>query len=151
LRLDALWFVDTALTPDQATRQLDRIFDTGGHAPQWPWPYAGIVGTGEPEAYWTDELNVYWRPIPDATHTIRWYGFKAKDDITTRGATFGYPNYLMLPFASFAVRVLSIGIADDTEELQALAGDLFQPALRKARRFSREQPGGRVYSRYHAT
>lgn len=149
LRLDSIWYLDA--TTSRPTRLLDRIYETGGHAPSLPWPLRASLqpASGIPDCYWTDEEYLYWRPLPDATHTLRWYGFKAATNLAARTETFGYKDYLALPFAAFACRILAIGVADNEEELKALATELFTPALRKLRRFSRERPSGRVYSTIH--
>lgn len=150
-RLDDLWLLDASTS--RPKRRLDPIADTGRHIPgvSWPWQATVAVGTGEPVAYWTNDLNIYWQPLPDAVHTVRCYGFKKASDFTARTDTFAYADELSSPFAAFAARCMSLGVADEASELQALADELFRPILVQMRKSQRQAPQGRVYARVHVT
>jgi hypothetical protein len=81
LRLDRMQVLDSNSRPK---RELVNLKRAGGHAVSAFWPLNVLLPTssGEPYAYWTDGTTIYWNPLPNATHTIRYYGFKAATDIT---------------------------------------------------------------------
>lgn len=153
LRLDSVWYLDTTVSPNMPRYQLEPIDKSGGHVPSLPWPIRAAVGyaPGAPDGYWTDEDYFFWSPVPDAVYTLRWYGMKSQTAITIRTGTFAYKDYLAMPFATFAVRAIKVGLEDSSDVLKALADDLFTPVLRAARRANREKPTGRVYSQMHTT
>lgn len=130
LRLDRLQTISpTTNRPDGELRRARR---TGGHAMisgmMWPLNLTVTPGTGKPVEYWTDTTFIYWAPVPDATYTVRWYGFQAQADITASG-TFLYPDLLMFPLASFAARLLKTGLDDPANDLATLATESFKAAL----------------------
>lgn len=153
LRLDSVWYLDTTVTPNIPRYKLESSKDSGGHIPGLPWPTRAQVGmcAGAPDGYWDDEDYFYWSPVPDAVYTLRWYGMKSQAAITARGTTFAYKDHLAMPFATFAVRAIKVGLEDGSDALKALAEELFAPALRRARRASRERVTGRSYTRMHVT
>ena len=151
LRLDALWYLDSNSNP---IRQLKRISEIGGHVPSLPWPMQvtlSAIGSGAPYGYYGNMSDFFWLPKPDATHTLRIYGLVEKDRFTVRTNDFNYHYRLHLPFAQFAVKLLSIGVADDTMELDKLAGQLFTPVLRQLNNSDRSEPHSRHYTEFHTT
>lgn len=153
LRLDELWLIDTTVTPNRPSYPLRKTDIVGGHVPALPWPFrASNFNPGAPSGYDVDESYFYWAPTPDAVYTIRYYGMVSQATISTRGGTFAYKDHLAMPFAAFAVRAKKIGLEDGSDALKALADELFEPALTRARRFDRAgHPSGRAYSRVHST
>ena len=111
--------------------RLDRLqyLDASTSRPAWDLDWVGYTGdqnelsalyvllgtnsdiTGKPRRYWTNGTNIYWGPLPNATHTVRYYGLTAADDITASG-TFAYPDIAIAPVAEFASRMLKIGKDD---------------------------------------
>jgi len=150
LRLDKLYFINSSTSrPLWALVPIDEV---GGHAPAGTWPFHISVSTspGRPTAYWTNGRNIYWNPLPDGTHTIRWYGFASASDITA-DATFAYPDSVMLPLASFASRLMKEGVGDDPTSTQQLAMSSFGPVLDALGRFWRDRAPGFAYTRQHTT
>lgn len=149
LRVDGLQVLDSNSRP---IYNLDPIEETGGHVWNRYWPLSAFstVSAGRPRAYWDDGTNIYWDPLPDAVYTIRWYGFKVKDDITA-GGTFNYPDVVILPIASFAVRLIKTGIDDMPADVGRLAQEVFDPVLDTMSMHKRERPKGFVYRYTHDT
>lgn len=151
LRLDKLQFIDPATS--RPRYDLDPIDETGGHVYSRAWPLNLTLPTaspGEPTAYWTNGRNIYWDPLPDGVHTIRWYGFQAASDITAAG-TFAYPDIARLPVASFAAKLMKIGVGDPVQDLDMLAREIFGPVIRSMSDFKRDGASGLVYTRVHTT
>lgn len=150
LRIDRLQYINS--TTSRPSWTLDPIQEPGGHVASLRWPLSlGVMsGTGKPVGYHTNGLLIYWDPLPDGTHTVRWHGFKAADAITA-GGTFAYPDLCMLPFASFAARIMKEGLGDDVAGLQNLAMGLFGPALDALARFWRHRAEKLEYTRVHTT
>ena len=90
-----------------------------------------------------------WDPVPDAVHTVRYYGLIAKSDITASG-TFGFPDLAMLPVAQYAVELLKIGTDDEVQSLAAFGQKAFAPFLEWAGRFNRDRAPGYDYRYYHS-
>ena len=154
LRLDSLWKMDTASTPNLPQWRIDVIQDVGGHISVDPWWYAtGYTpsGKGAPRAGYTNRQYLFWAPTPDAVYTLRAYGFSAETDITTRSQTFAYPDYVSNPMAAFAVRLMTMGIDDPAGELKDLAEEMYGPVLNSLRQPTRQRPQSRAYSRMHTT
>jgi hypothetical protein len=86
------------------------------------------LAPGRPQAYSIYGDSVYWFPLPDATHTVRVYGFKAKTDLTDV-STFGYPDEFIVPMCSIAVRFFLTQEDDDTGDITQLAQDMMAPIL----------------------
>lgn len=150
LRLDDLWFIDaTTLRPSYQLRNLQ---DTGSHVASLPWPLTIALAPGspgQPRAYYASQSRIYWAPLPDAAHTIRYYGLIAATDFATRATTFAYPDDVSLPMASFATKVLRIGRDDPIQELESQANDFFVPVLRRHQRLIRTRPSSRYYGEVH--
>jgi len=151
LRIDSLWFLDPGTS--RPTYKLKRIVESGGHAPSLPWPLQTVLasGSGAPRGYFTDLRDFYWLPLPDATHTIRWYGFQAAADLASRTSTFLYPDIVSVPLAQFATRVLRTGRDDPVADLDALAATLFLPVVRTLRKGDRSRAIPRLYTESHET
>lgn len=149
LRLDGIWYLDANSNP---IHKLERIEEVGGHVPALPWPVQVFsFSTGTPVAYYGNMANFYWLPKPNATHTIRIYGFIEQSRFTSRSSSVSYPYRTHLPMAQFATRLLSMGVSDSTEDLQSLAVQVYTPLMRQLRKFDRVQPHGRYYTEFHST
>ena len=150
LRIDRLQFID----PDTSRPAWDlvKIRRVGSHAWNRYWPI-NIVSTsssGRPRAYWTNRINIYWDPLPSGTHTVRYYGFTPAADITA-GGTFAYEDIVMLPLASFAVSIMSLGLGDSITDTMRLAEATFDPVLDSLSSFDRDGAIGLEYERTHST
>ena len=145
IRLDRLQFIDP--TTSRPAGDLERVGYTGDHYT------AQIVQlnnttTGRPVRYWTNGSYIYWDPLPDATHTVRYYGMKVADDITASG-TFSYPDIVMLPIAQFAVRMLRVGKDDEAGPVIDLGNQIFGPVIQTLARFNRDRAPGYDYRYTH--
>lgn len=150
LRLDRLQLLNsTTLRPEA---DLLPIHDTGGHSPSGDWPESiGLaLGSGKPAGYWTNGRSIYWVPLPDATYTVRWYGLQAATDITASG-TFLYDDVVILPLASFATRLLRLGIDDDVNDIGTLAENVFRPLIKSLANFQRDGARPLSYRYSHGT
>ena len=150
MRLDGLWFVDACTS--LPTYPLEKIRGVGGHSwnRQWPHHLVTSTTTGKPRAYWSDGSKIYWDPLPNGTHTVRYYGFKAADDITSTG-TFAYPDSVMFPLAVLAVRLARTGVDDPVTDYNSLSDTLFRPLIASMARFNRTQATGYQYHHTHST
>jgi len=154
IRLDALWFIDPVTS--RPTYELDRLDDVGGHVPRTPSLLYSLgvantlTSTGAPWSYWTDGTSIYWNPLPDATHTVRWYGAQHQTDITA-GGTFLYGDMVAMPLAAFAVQLLRRGLDDPIGDYAALAQDSFGSVLQALRKVQRQRAPSRQYRYYHET
>lgn len=150
LRVDKLSFIDP--NTNRPAWDLLPIYEVGGHSPSQVWPYNITTpqSTGRPRAYWTNGTNIYWDPLPDGTHTVRYYGFVAASDITASG-TFAYPDILALPLATFAAKLHKIGVDDPPDNLMQLATETFKPVISALESFRRERARGYSYRYSHDT
>lgn len=149
LRIDRLQYIDADTS--RPAWDLVPLRRAGSHAWNrfWPMNLVSTSTTGKPRAYYTNGRSIYWDPLPDATHTVRWYGLKAADDLTA-GATFTYPDAVMLPLAQFAVLLMKAGVDDPIADPASLAKQFFDPVITTLSSFHRDGPRGLVY-RYHHT
>ena len=149
LRLDRLQRINGSTSRSEA--ELFRIHRTGGHASSSQWPYSLTVasGTGKPSGYWTNGTNIYWQPLPDATYTVRWYGFQAATDITASG-TFLYPDIVSLPLATFAVKLLLAGVGDTLNDMSGLATEFFRQVLDTLSSVNRDGASPLEYTQIHS-
>lgn len=150
-RVDALWYLDATGNP---IRALERIDEIGGHVPSLPWPLQIALGSaagGAPFGYYGNMRDFYWLPRPDGVYTIRVYGFIKKAAFAVRGDAYNYPDETMLALASFANKLMSVGVADDTLDLDRLTAQVFAPLIKSYTKFDRSKPSGRVYTMFHST
>jgi hypothetical protein len=150
LRIDKLQKLNASTSrPDYDVEVLDVA---GDHAPSTAWidSLASSAGTGAPRRAWPNGRLIYWDPLPDATYTVRWYGFQAAADLTASG-TFTYVDLCLLPVANFAVRLIRTGLDDATDAYIALAKDVFEPVVNVLGHFRRVQAPGVNYTCVHTT
>lgn len=150
LRVDRLQFINpTTSRPAWDLTRHDRV---GGHATagSWPWNIISDSVSGRPVSYWTNGRNIYWQPLPDAVHTVRWYGLQAASDITA-GGTFAYPDVCILPFAAFATRLMKVGVGDEAMDPMQVAIETFGPLMATLSRFDRDGAAGLEYRYAHDT
>jgi len=151
LRLDRLQYIDAATS--RPAWDLDRVGYTGDYFQSrmvLPTFQLGGSTTGKPLRYWTNGTLIYWDPLPDATHTIRYYGFVPASDISAAG-TFAYPDIALMPLATFAVKLLRVGKDDDNSEVTDVGGRVFGPTIQALSRFNRDRPPGYDYRYIHTT
>lgn len=150
LRIDRLQMIDSATS--RPKWDLEPIDDVGGHVPGAGWRsfLSSATGTGEPTHYSTDGASLYWYPLPNATYTVRWYGFQRRSDITA-SSTFAYDDGVALPVTVFAVELLRRGVDDPIDDYIALADRLFTPTIRALKRFRRERSQDLQYRYWHET
>ena len=155
MRIDTMWKINTASTPNLPQWQIDVIQDVGGHMVGAGWPYNAALGfpggKGAPRGCYTNRANLYWQPLPDAVYTVRINGLYAATDISSRSATFAYPDQVSNAMAACAVRFMAMGVADPSDDMKALADELFAPAINMLRQPTRQRPQSRQYSRVHTT
>jgi hypothetical protein len=152
MRIDTMWYLNPSTS--RPAWQIEVIQDVGGHVVPSPWPYSAsnaVGGTGAPEGCYTNRAHLYWQPLPDAVHTVRINGLYSKDDLTTRAQTFAYPDHVANPLAAFANRLMAMGLGDPSDDLKALAIEMFTPAINMLRQPTRQRPQSRQYSRMHTT
>ena len=147
LRLDRLQYIDPSTS--RPAWDLDRVGPVGDYNQSSFAPYLNSSSiTGKPLRYWTNGTTFYWDPVPDGTHTIRYYGLKAATDITA-GGTFAYPDMAMMPVAQFAAKILRVGKDDDVRSLSDIGLQLFNPVLQAMGRFNRDRAPGYDYRYIH--
>jgi hypothetical protein len=146
IRLDRVQFLD----PDTSRPlwDLERVGPVGDYYGASPSVQFNATTTGRPMRYWTNGSYIYWDPLPNATHTIRYYGMKVADDITAAG-TFAYPDMVMLPIVTFAVNLLRVGKDDDTTPITQVGMQVFGPVIQTMARFNRDRPPGYDYRYVH--
>ena len=149
LRIDRLQFID----PDTSRPawDLERVGPTGDYYRSRvlsPSLQYNVTTTGRPVRYWTNGSNFYWDPLPDATHTVRYYGFTAASDITA-SSTVAYPDVALLPIAAYATKLLRIGKDDDPAGVMATMAETFAPTIQTLSRFNRDRTPGYDYRYFH--
>lgn len=149
LRIDRLQRISS--TTSRPELDLMPIRGVGSHADvvRWPIVLDAAASPGAPEAYYTNGRSIYWAPLPDGTYTVRWYGFQVASDITASG-TFAYEDICILPLASFAARLLKIGLEDDQTDIATLAENTFRPTLKALANFQRDGAIPLVYRYNHS-
>jgi hypothetical protein len=150
--------------------RLDRLqyLNASTSRPAWDLEWVGYIGdqngaqltdssvqldttsTGKPRRYSTNGRNIYWGPLPDAAHSVRYYGLVAADDITASG-TFAYPDIAITAVADYAVKLLRIGKDDDAQPVSAVGVEIFTPCIELLGRFNRDRAPGYDYRYYHST
>ena len=146
IRLDRVQFLD----PDTSRPlwDLERVGPVGDYYGPSPSVQFNSTTTGRPVRYYTNGSNFYWGPLPNATHTIRYYGMKVADDITAAG-TFAYPDMVMLPIVTFAVDLMRVGKDDDATPITQIGMRVFGPVIQTMARFNRDRPPGYDYRYIH--
>ena len=148
LRIDRLQYINPSTNRPERDLRFEGYIGT-----QYGDEYSGLSlstsTTGSPARYWTNGSVFLWDPVPDAVHTVRYYGLIAKSDITASG-TFGFPDLAMLPVAQYAVELLKIGTDDEVQSLAAFGQKAFAPFLEWAGRFNRDRAPGYDYRYYHS-
>jgi hypothetical protein len=146
LRIDRLQFID----PDTSrpSWDLERVGPVGDYYQGARYWTSAVTTTGRPARYWTNGSNLYWDPLPDATHTVRYYGFVAASDITAAG-TFAYPDIVLMPIAAYATKLLRIGKDDDVAGVTSTLGEVFSSTIEALTRFNRDRPPGYDYRYLH--
>jgi hypothetical protein len=148
LRLDKIQFLDPITS--RPTYDLTPLYNVGGHANSNYWPSPDTASTGRPQSYWTDGTNIYFSPVPNDVYNLRWYGFASASNITASG-TFAYKDIARLPVATFAVKLIALGLDDPQGDLMEFAKETFAPVLKAYERFRREQGKGFQYRYTHDT
>ena len=149
LRIDRLQFIDP--TTSRPAWDLDRVGPIGDYYRSWgigPTLQFNTTTTGRPVAYWTDGSHIYWDPLPDATHTVRYYGFAPASDITAAG-TFSYPDIALMPLATFAVKMSRTGKDDDIASITDMGSRVFAPTIQALSRFNRDRTPAYDYRYVH--
>jgi len=149
IRLDRMQMIDADTS--RPAWDLVRVGPVGDHYDSrmtYPTAQFNSTTTGKPARYWTNGTYIYWDPLPDATHTVRYYGMKAASDITA-GGTFTYPDMVMLPIAQFAVKMLRTGKDDEVAPITEVGMQVFGPVIQSMTRFNRDRPPGYDYRYIH--
>jgi len=149
LRIDRLQFIDP--NTSRPAWDLDRVGYPGDYYQSRmiaPTLQYDVSTTGRPVRYWTNGTNIYWDPLPDATHTVRYYGFTGASTLTA-GGTFAYPDIALMPIATYAVKMMRIGKDDDVQGIMTTAAEVFKPAVEALGRFNRDRPPGYDYRYFH--
>jgi len=111
--------------------------------------------TGKPRRYYATGPHtagrIFWEPVPDAAHTIRYYGLIAEAAYTARGNTFAYPDTVSPAFSQEAAKILRLGRDDSITDLQRQAAGSLGAALESCRRWWNDDVGARHYSDVHET
>lgn len=148
LRVDALQKLhDTTGRPERNLTPMQRV---GGQMRTlgWPWPSLLATSSGAPTGYWANRRSIYWAPLPNGVYTVRWHGWQAQADITAAG-TFAYEDIVVLPLASFAVKLMRHGVDDSTEDIGTLAQGVFKSTLDALEMSSRDGAQSLQYTRAH--
>jgi hypothetical protein len=150
MRVDRIDFTED----EKVKYQLKNPKNPGGHVDMnsaWPWNTLNSSGSsGKPYIYWTNGRTIYFNPLPNDDYTLRWYGFAAQDSITAEGE-FMYPDICMLPFATFAVRLIKTGVDDPATDMVTLATETFKPVIASMSNFNRDGAKPLNYTRPHST
>lgn len=148
LRIDGLQMLQSGLP----IYDLWNIKRRGGQVWSRQWPNYLILTTapGQPNSYWTNGRNIYWAPLPNDTYTVRWMGFQAAADITVAG-TFTYDDIVQLPLASFATRLMKMGVGDGSGDVGGLAAAQFDDTIKTLGNFNRDGAEPLQYSGCHDT
>ena len=145
LRIDRLQYIDSGTS--RPAWDLERVGPVGDHYTSGG-VYASSTTTGKPVRYFTNGTKIFWDPLPSATHTVRYYGLVAASDITAAG-TFGYPDVVLLPIATFASKLLRVGKDDDQLPITQVGMETFAPVIQAMTRFNRDRAPGYDYRYSH--
>jgi hypothetical protein len=145
LRIDRLQYIDSGTS--RPAWDLERVGPVGDHYTSGG-VYASSTTTGKPVRYFTNGTKIFWDPLPSATHTVRYYGLVAASDITA-GGTFGYPDVVLLPIATFASKLLRVGKDDESTPITQVGMETFAPVIQAMTRFNRDRAPGYDYRYTH--
>lgn len=145
LRIDRLQYIDSGTS--RPAWDLERVGPVGDHYTSGG-VYASSTTTGKPVRYFTNGTKIFWDPLPSATHTVRYYGLVAAADLTAAG-TFGYPDVVLLPVATFASKLLRVGKDDDQLPITQVGMETFAPVIQAMTRFNRDRAPGYDYRYSH--
>jgi hypothetical protein len=145
LRIDRLQYIDSGTS--RPAWDLERVGPVGDHYTSGG-VYTSSTTTGKPVRYFTNGTKIFWDPLPSATHTVRYYGLVAASDITAAG-TFGYPDVVLLPIATFASKLLRVGKDDDQLPITQVGMETFAPVIQAMTRFNRDRAPGYDYRYSH--
>lgn len=145
-RIDRLQFIDPATSlPSYSLRPVREVGDALlDDSSAGPWVVSSASVTGKPHSYTMYGGNFHWSPVPDATHTIRVYGFSPASDITNVG-TFTYGDQFIWPMAAVAVRMFKQRLDDPQEEILMFAAETFGAVLKQ---LARRDNDGPTFPRY---
>ena len=121
---------------------------TMGSADVWPFSFVSTTASGRPTSYKANGGAIYWNPLPDTVYYLRWEGFQVASDISASG-TFAYPDIVILPLASFAVKLFKLGVDDAAEQVDKIAQEIFRPCLDALSRFNRDGGVGLEFRHSH--
>lgn len=147
LRIDKLHLLDSN---SRIVRELEPLDRVGGHTRSGWWSVTSSASSGTPRAYKNYGGSIYWSPLPDSTHTIRWSGFQRASNITAAG-TFAYDDGVALPIAAFAVQLVKTGVDDPVQDVSGLAVAIFTGILDTLSATNRDGARGLHYTSTHST
>lgn len=150
IRLDTLTLLDSNGRP---VRDIYPYKDPRVGWSRLPWLASGFSSSaqnGPLGRFYTNGRLIYWRPIPSSTQTVRWHGLVSADDITA-GGTFAYQDITILPIATLATHLLSVGVGDSVGDLTALASAIFTPVIKTLAGFNQTGADGLIYDYTHTT
>lgn len=149
LRLDRLQYIDPGTS--RPAWDLVPLKRAGGHVNAQPVPLLSspVTSEGRPAAYWTDGSNIYWSPLPSATHTVRYYGFVVASDFSAASDTFPYPDIVRPAFGAFIAQVFRMGLDDAVPDLDALTQRFFGSIVATLSNFRRESASPPSYYWHH--
>jgi hypothetical protein len=149
LRLDRLQYLDASTSrPGWDLEWVGYTGDQYGPAMTYPSIQFDATTTGKPVRYWTNGRNIYWDPLPSGTHSVRYYGMVAADDITASG-TFAYPDIAITAVADYAAKLLKVGKDDDAQPISVVGAEIFNPCIELLGRFNRDRAPGYDYRYEH--
>lgn len=148
LRIDRLQRLDSS-TNRPISPDLSFLGFVGSHTNTAVADLTGsLTEEGPPAGWWTNGSSIFWQPLPDTNYTIRWYGLQAQSDITATG-TFGYLDYVILPLATLACKLMNIGLDDPTEAHDTLAEQIFRPVIEAMTSYVQDRAPGYDYNYLH--
>lgn len=142
-RYDRMQFIDpTNSRPSynlQPGRNVGDVLNATNFASGY-WGGGGSGSSGQPRAYAIYGSTIHWAPLPDATHTVRVYGFQALADITASG-TFGYGDEFIAAICAVAVRSFKQQVDDPQEDINSFAAGQLGPILDQLAKRWKDGPG----------
>lgn len=146
LRLDLLYRLDSTGTEVAELVRVDRPAQYSG----W-FSLGNLLNPAGPTSFYSSARRFYWQSVPDAIYTFRAYGYFRSPRARLRTDGWYHSDEVMLPAATMACRLLSMGVADETTDLQQLGAQVYSPLMRTLRKALRLGPSSRVYTQWHTT